>query len=122
VNANAPISFATNGPITSGITHAPSSSNIIINSTGVYKVIFSVTTQDSSQFSLFLNGVALPDSIYGTGGPLVGPPGQVILLANAGDVLTLHNFLSISVAVSLPASAGGSQINVNASITIIQLA
>jgi hypothetical protein len=122
VSVSASILFATNGPITSGIFHAPSSGSIIITVAGTYQVIFIITTTLSSQFGLFLNGVVLPDSIYGSGTTLTGPPGQVILSANVGDVLTVCNYSSVPSVANLPISAGGTQINVNASISIVQLA
>jgi hypothetical protein len=122
VSTLVPVSFVTNGPIAGGITHAPSSDSITIGIAGTYQVIFIIIAQNTCQFGLFLNGVVLPDSIYGSGQTLVGVSGQVIFLANAGDVLTLRNYSSVPSVANLPITAGGSQINVNASISIVQLA
>jgi hypothetical protein len=117
----AAVTFAANGLITSGFTHIPSSSDIIINVSGIYEVIFFVTTQTASQFALFLDGLVLTDSNYGTGVGSTAGPGQIIFSANAGQVLTLRNHTSTGLTANLPVSVGGSRTTVNASITIIQL-
>jgi hypothetical protein len=85
---------------------------------------FLVTATSQSQFALFLDGLVLSDSIYGTVATNnAGAPGQVIFSASAGQVLTLNNHSStgVSGSVTLPGLSAGSQLAVNASIALMRL-
>lgn len=116
--------FDTNGLMTAGITHAPGSDSIFIVGTGLYRIRFSVTSQQTNQFALFVNGNLIPGTIYGSGGDAASRQqntGQVIVTLNAGDTLTLRNHTSSAAAVDLPSLMGGTQANSNASITILKL-
>jgi hypothetical protein len=118
VGVAADLLFDSNGPITGAFTHAPSSSSIIINVAGVYETTFIVLFSIQNQFGFFLNGIMLPGGAYGLGSQ--ANIGQMIFLANAGDVLTIQN-RSIG-ALVLPAVVGGTQNIVNTSVYIIKLA
>lgn len=120
VAIEADVPFDSNGLITPGFTHTPSSSVISINAAGVYKVIFSVSGTESNQFALFLNGLEVPGTVYGSGAGTQQNTGQAIFAMGAGDSLTLRNHSSAS-AVGLASVIGGTQANVNASITILKL-
>lgn len=114
------ISFDTNGPITSGFTHTPGTSQINITNAGIYLVTFSVSSINDNQFSLFLNGVAVTGTVYGSGAGTQQNNGQAIVQMSAGDVLTLRNHTS-SAGIALQTLAGGTEINVNASVVILLL-
>ena len=66
------------------------------------------------------NGAAIPGSTYGSGSGTQQNDGHVIVTLAAGDVLTLVNSGS-GTAVTLQTLAGGTQTNVNASMTIEQV-
>jgi hypothetical protein len=117
VPIEADVIFDANGVNTPGITHAPGTTQILVTSPGDYKVSFSVSGVEPSQFALFLNGAPLTDTVYGSGAGTQEANGQAILTLAAGDVLTLRNHSS-SAAVTLQTLAGGTQTNVNASIVI----
>jgi BclA C-terminal domain len=119
VAIGAPVDFDTNGPL-SGFTHAPGSAGLVAVSSGTYLVDFSVTGVEPSEFALFDNGAPITGSTYGSGAGTQQNDGQVIVALSAGDVLTLVNHSSAA-AVTLQTLAGGTQTNVNASITIEQL-
>ncbi len=71
--------------------------------------------------ALFLNGALVTGSIYGSGAGTQQNTGQVIVsVPGTGEVLTLKNHSSSS-AVGLASDIGGTQANVNASITIEKL-
>jgi BclA C-terminal domain/Collagen triple helix repeat (20 copies) len=114
-----PVSFDTNGPL-SGFTHTPGNAGLVVVSSGTYLVDFSITGDEPSEFALFDNGDPISGSIYGSGAGTQQNDGQVIVALSAGDVLTLVNHSS-SAGVTLQTLAGGTQTNVNASITIEQV-
>jgi len=120
VAIEADVPFDTNGILTPGIIHAPSSTTIGIVNAGVYKVDFSVSGTQPNQFALFLNGALVPGTIYGSGAGTQQNTGQAIFTIGSGDVITLRNHSSSS-AVGLASVIGGTQANVNASISILKL-
>ena len=119
VAVEAPISFDSNGPL-SGFTHVAGSSSITVVSAGTYLVNFSVSGVEPNQFTLFVNGVPVPRTTYGSGAGTQQNNGQAMLVLAAKDVLTLVNHSSAA-AVTLQTLAGGTQTNVNASLIIEQL-
>ncbi len=122
VAVEAAITFSNNGVRTAGITHGLGSSDIVIVTAGDYKITFSVSGTEPNQFALFLNGVAVPESIYGSGAGTQQNTGQAILTIQANDVLSLRNHTSAS-AVTLTAAPpiGGTLAALNASIMIQKL-
>ena len=102
------------------MTHVPGTSNISISSAGVYEIEFMVSAVEPNQFALFVNGVALPSSIYGSGAGTQQNRGEMIAALAAGDIVSLVNHTSAA-AVTLQFLAGGVQSNVNASIMIKKL-
>jgi hypothetical protein len=116
------VTFSDNGIGTAGFTHGLGSSDITVINQGVYKVTFSVSGTEPCQFALFINGVVVAESVYGSGAGTQQNSGQAILALNANDVLTLVNHTSAA-AVTLAASPpiGGTATTVNASILIQQL-
>ena len=103
--------------MTPGITHAPGTTQIQVTTPGVYEVTFSVSGTEPNQFALFLNGVQVVGTVYGSGAGTQQNNGQAIFTIAAGDVLTLRNHSSAA-AVGLASVIGGTQANVNASIVI----
>jgi hypothetical protein len=120
VAIEADVIFDSTGITTSGITHVPGTSQIIVTTPGDYEVNFSVSGVEPNQFALFLNGVPVPGTVYGSGAGTQQNNGQAIIAIASGDVLTLRNHSSAA-AVILQTLAGGTQINVNASIVIKML-
>jgi hypothetical protein len=114
------VGFDTNGVLTPGITHLPGTAGIMLVNTGDYKVTFSVSAIEPNQMALFVNGTLVPGTVYGSGAGTQQNTGQAILTITAGDVLTVRNHTSPA-PVSLQTLAGGTQANVNASVTIEKL-
>jgi len=83
-----PVPFNMNGPL-SGITHTPGSSQITIQNTGVYTVLWSALNLYSSvaYCQIYINGVPAPSTIY-IGGFFTGT-GIAILPLSAGDMIEL---------------------------------
>ncbi|HXD01101.1 MAG TPA: collagen-like protein [Verrucomicrobiae bacterium] len=122
VPLEAAVTFTDNGLGTAGFSHALGSSQLQVINAGVYKVTFSVSGTEPNQFALFVNGVPVPGSIYGSGAGTQQNNGQVIVSVGANDILTLVNHTSAA-AVTLAASTpiGGTAASVNASILILRL-
>jgi hypothetical protein len=98
------------------------SSSITLVNAGDYKVTFSVSGTEPNQFALFINGVVVAESVYGSGAGTQQNTGQAILAIQANDVLTLVNHTSAA-AVTLAAAPpiGGTVAAVNASVLIQKL-
>ncbi|OIJ17663.1 hypothetical protein BKP37_02195 [Anaerobacillus alkalilacustris] len=114
------VTFDTNGITTAGITHTPGIAEISIAEAGHYNISFSVSGVETNQFALFLNGVEVSGTVYGSGAGTQQNNGQAIIAIAAGDILTLRNHSSAA-AVTLQTLAGGTQTNVNTSILIEKL-
>ncbi|HTF05234.1 MAG TPA: collagen-like protein [Bacteroidia bacterium] len=121
VLANAAVTFSTNGPMTSGIAHNPGAQYMFVNTAGVYKIEFSVTTTQVSQFAIYKNGAAVAGTRYGTGNTNGQNTGFVILALAAGDQIELYNSGSTGGSVNLVTNAGGTLAAVSASIMFTKL-
>jgi len=120
VPLNQDVIFDHNGVTTAGIIHAPNTAGILIVNAGDYKVDFSTSGVQESQFALFLDGSPVGGTTYGSGAGTQQNTGQAIITIGAGGVLSLNNHTS-SAAVGLQTLAGGTQTNTNASVTIEKL-
>ncbi|MFC0332719.1 stalk domain-containing protein [Paenibacillus sepulcri] len=120
VAINANVSFDSNGVLTSGIVHAPGTSQLIVTDAGTYEVAFSVSGVEPNQFAIFINGALAAGTVYGSGAGTQQNNGQAIITLAAGDALSLQNYSSAA-AVTLQTLAGGTQQNVNASVIIKKL-
>ena len=118
--ANVP--FDSSGVLSPGITHSTTTNTdqIVLANAGTYKVAFSVSGTEPSQMALFVNGVLVPGTIYGSGAGTQQNSGQAIITIGAGDVLTVKNHSS-SAAVTLASNIGGTQAVSNASVLIEKL-
>ncbi|MFJ5788976.1 collagen-like protein [Lysinibacillus sp. NPDC093197] len=117
VAIEADILFDSTGLVTPGITHVPGTSQIFVTTPGVYEVTFIVSGVEPNQFTLFLNGAPVTQAVYGSGAGTQQNTGQALVSISSGGILTLRNHSSAA-AVTLQTLAGGTQINVNASIIL----
>jgi hypothetical protein len=120
VAVEADVVFASNGPITAGITHALGDSAVTVVNAGDYKVTFIVSGVEPNQFALCVNGAPVASAIYGSGAGTQQTNGQAIITLAAGDAVTLRNHTSAA-AVTLQTLAGGTQANANVSLVIEKL-
>jgi hypothetical protein len=120
VPLEAAVTFDMNGTLSAGITHVPGSAAITVVNSGTYAITFSVSGVEPNQMAVFVNGVVVPGSIYGSGSGTQTSGGQVIVAIPAGGVITLVNHTSTA-AVGLQALAGGTQTNTDASVVIEQV-
>jgi hypothetical protein len=120
VAPGARVLFDTAGPL-SGVTYTPGSSVINVVAAGTYYITFSTSVAESSQFALWVNGAPEPSTVYGSGAGTQQNVGSCILVLPAGAGIELYNYTSAA-ACGFPPTEGGSEINVGASVTIMQLA
>ncbi len=114
------VTLDSNGVLTAGITHIPGLAEVTFVNPGFYAVWFTAAGVEPNQMGLFLNGVAVSGTVYGSGAGTQPSSGQTILTIGAGDVLTIRNHSSAA-AVTLQTLAGGTQPNTNASLLIAKL-
>jgi BclA C-terminal domain len=119
VAPNTNISFNADGPTSVGISHTPGSSQIVLVAAGTYKVSFSVSADVINEISVFVNGAAIPGSIFSSGGSLRANVGQIIMVAAGGDILTIRN-LHPGAGIVLDNSEDGSTLT-DASVLIERL-
>ena len=121
VPLEADITFDSNGLMTTGFTHAPGSSEILIAEPGDYELTFSVSGVEPNQFTPFLEDIPLAGATYGSGAGTQQNTGQVLFTVTVpNSTLTLRNHTSAA-AVTLQTLAGGTVVNVNASILLNRL-
>ena len=119
VPIEADIAFDSSGVIVGSISHTNGSSEIGINTPGNYEVVYSVSASNSSQFSLFLNGVVVSGSTNGLNDAKQESIGHVVLTIDEPSVLALRNYESVE--SSIVQSYGGIQSSVRASMYIERL-
>lgn len=119
VAIEAPIVFDSTGPVL-GVIHAPGTTDIEVVDAGTWSITYSVSGTEPNQFSIFVNGVPAPSTIYGSGAGTQQNTGQAILVLGAGDIITIVNHSSAA-AVGLASLIGGTQENVNASVLLERL-
>jgi len=108
--------FDSNGPLFGGITHVPATDSIIITTTGTYSITFMVSGTTANQFTLFVDGIAIPSTVYGSGSITIG---QAIVSIPGPSTLTLRN--NVSTGPITLAATGGLAPGINASIRILRI-
>ena len=118
----AAITFDANGVITPGITHVAGEAGIALAGAGAYKISFSVSATEPNQMSIFVDGLPVGGTTYGSGAGTQQNSGQAIIIVGAGGVVTVRNHSSAA-AIGLAGvpPIGGTQPAVNASIVIEKL-
>jgi hypothetical protein len=88
-NENAVV-FNFNGPISSGFTFSPGTSDINVLNAGIYEISFLVTVNFSNQFTIYVNNSPTSLSFF-SGAAGVSNVGHGLVTLNAGDIVTLVN-------------------------------
>ncbi|SIT70600.1 hypothetical protein SAMN05428946_0626 [Edaphobacillus lindanitolerans] len=116
------LSFNNNGPMTTGISHQAGDGRITVHRSGIYEIIYTVSSRNWSQWALFVNDEEVPASRYGIQAGNTEPVGLLIVSLQENDVLTLRNHTSEPNCVNLSPEAGGSMPVVTASVVLKRLA
>ena len=123
VPVEADVTFSAAGVLSDGFTHVSGAAEIAIVNPGVYRVSFTVSAAAANQVALFVNGVEVSGSVYGSAAGAQQNAGQAIVTIASGDVvdgganLTVRNH-STAAALGLATPLGGTQPTVNASVLI----
>jgi hypothetical protein len=119
VATEADVTFSNNGPLR-GFTHSTGTAGLTVTTAGTYRIEFALAGVEANQFTIMVNGSALPEMTYGSGAGTQQNDGQAIVSLTAGSVLTLRNHTSAA-ATTLQSLTGGSQTSVDASLLVEQL-
>ena len=103
------VPFSNDGPASgTGITHAPGTNFFTVNTTGTYRISYSVNVVDGTGAALAIqvNGVADPSTVVPIGTVPGEFGGDVILSLTAGDVVALVNHSSTPFTMVLQPDVG----------------
>jgi hypothetical protein len=121
VAASGDVLFRTDGPTTAEFVHVTGSSAITFVTAGTFRVAISIMGTLRNQVGVTINGVAVAGAVYGSDDNSQQNTGVAIISVAAGQVMTIRN-QSTTTAITLDNTAGGTAINVDASILIERLA
>ena len=121
VPLEAAVIFDANGTLTSGIVHVAGGSGITLLGGPARTRSPSRLGTEPNQMALFVNGVPVSGTTYGSGAGTQQNSGQAIIVVGAGDVVSLRNHSSAA-AVGLATPIGGTQLTVNASMIVEKFA
>ncbi len=121
VAASGDVLFRTEGPMTSEFLHVAGSSAITFVTGGTFKVTTSIMATLRNQVGVSINGVSVVGATYGSEDNSQQNAGVAIISVAPGQVMTLRN-QSTTNSIPLDNTAGGTAINVDASILLERLA
>jgi hypothetical protein len=111
--------FTLLGTASPGFTFIPPSTVITVTTAGTYRIQYIYSTIESSQFTLFINGIANASTTNGfAGGGSQANSGVAILTLGSGDAITLRNHISDAPGTVTLNPGGGTATGVTASIMI----
>lgn len=110
IAVGADVAFPQNGPSSNSdvIRVSASTSSFTLVSIGTYHICFSVPVSIAGQLVVTLNGVELPQGVFGRAA-LTSPIGGSLILTTvtANSVITIRNPAGNTAALPITASAGG---------------
>ncbi|WP_231687460.1 collagen-like triple helix repeat-containing protein [Bacillus sp. FJAT-22090] len=112
------IKFNKNGIMTAGITHKEGEAIIHIKHGGVYEIIYHLSGRHPNQLTLFANGIEIEGTSFSDESGNNQNVGIQILRLKDNTDLTLRNHTSLPSYLDLRLDGGGSQIGINAAITL----
>ncbi|BDC34753.1 hypothetical protein Noda2021_07110 [Candidatus Dependentiae bacterium Noda2021] len=122
-----PINFETNSALV-GLLHTPGTAEIVIQRSGTYEITYNINSTSANQLALYQNSTFIAGSRYFSGSAAKQNNGSVIVVLNAGDVITLRNETIPNIAtpttLTLNPTAGPNPAvtNISAAIIIRQFA
>jgi len=124
IPATEPVSFDTNGVMTSAFSHVAGGYVLRVNVSGMYAVWFSVSGNERNEFALTLDGLQVSGGTYGSDAAGQQNNGMVIVNVSAGqDLILINATLSATdptetMPVTLQDMVGDTHDTANASILI----
>jgi len=115
------LKFNSNGILTEGFLLNEGKRSIIVKKAGIYEIIFQVSALQQNQFSLFANGVAIPNTTFSSTIENPQNNGLTILSLASNSELTLRNHTLTTTYIDLQTDLVSKEILVNASLTIKKL-
>lgn len=113
LNLENPVVWSFSGPL-KNVYFKPGTEFITVKKDGIYKLLFDLEAYQPSQFTIFVNNVAIPSTIAGTD----SGSGQVsirqLLELRKGDILQVKNYSSFINPIITILNPGGSNSSSNA--------
>jgi hypothetical protein len=104
------------------IKHISFNDPFFVKENGIYVVFFNVSTDQTSQFSIFVNGILLPLTVTGNNSGAGQLINRQLLHLRKNDNVVIRNYLSASSSVELAVNPGGSETTVNIGFLIHKIA
>ena len=102
------------------VKHYDNSAPIIVKNDGIYVVFISISTDQSCQFTIFVNGVVIPLTCIGNNSGAGQLISRHLLKLHKNDTVLVRNYQSTN-PIELPEFIGGSQQSVNISFLLHQI-
>ena len=116
VGAGAAVQFPQNGPLSGSITRS-TASTFVLSAAGTYRVSFVVSVTEPGQLEVDLNGTPVAYTVVGRATGTSEIVGESLVIAGAGDVLSVINPAGNSPALPITPLGGGTH-PVSASLVI----
>ena len=119
-----PLIYTINDPAIRNVEYTNRGGDVFVRESGMYLLNYSLETNESAQFAVFINNVVQPDTVTGTNsgsGQLVS---NTVLKLKKNDSVTVRNYTSsvIGGAVTIIQFGGGSQIQADVQFTLFKIA
>ncbi len=112
VNTNNSFNFYNNF-VVNDMHHQPGSAEIVIKKDGVYDVFADIITDEALQMTLFVNGIADLNTVFGRDSGGSRTLMRQFVKLRCGDVITIRNYTSHAGTVKTAENAGGNFISQN---------
>lgn len=109
VNQNEPFYYSTIG-VKSNTEYRPGDYTLTIEKSGVYDIFADIATNEPLQMSLFVNGVATPDTVFGRDSGANRCIVRQFCTLKKGDVISINNYITASPSVKTVENSGGNYI------------
>ena len=103
------------------LAHTQGADNIVVEKSGVYDIFGDIITEQSLQYTLFINGVPDLTTIFGRDSGAARCLMRQMIKLNKGDVLTLRNYESSVGTVTTAENPGGSYVGQSSMFMIFLL-
>lgn len=113
VHPDQAITFALNGNLIKRVYHQQGSDEVHIHKDGIYKIMYSDTSDQPIQVSVTVNGNILPGGIGGTNDGACQISVRQLLALHDGDIIKVINHTSTSGQINLYENAGGHLVGMN---------
>lgn len=113
--------FALNGSLLN-MKHITGTSDLRVCKSGIYVIEFDIQTAEPAQFTVFVNGCAIPSTTTGNDSGSAQLSLRQILALKKGDCVTVVNHTSFMGTVTTNQNSGGTEVGVSANLVLWKIA